>query len=62
MTQPAEPSPLETDPPTDELADDRDEDGWDSERDGSMADHAAPDDAVVTVPVEDDTTARAQTL
>ena len=59
MTQPAEPSTLDTDPPTDGLADERD---TNSPEDGTYADAAEPDDAVQTVKVEDDTTARTVTL
>lgn len=41
-------------PAAGELADDHDADDWSRDRDGRMADHAAPDDAVATVPWEDD--------
>jgi hypothetical protein len=36
-----------------QLADNRDELGWDRDAHGRMADHAAPDDAVPTVAYED---------
>lgn len=37
-------------PGPDVMADDHDQDGWDTGRHGRMRDHAAPDDAVPTVP------------
>lgn len=40
-------------PRLDELADEDDTKGWDRDRFGGFADHAAPDDAVTTVPAED---------
>jgi len=44
----------EANPPPDQLADDRDEDGWDRDKHGRMLDHQAGDDAVRTVPYEPD--------
>ena len=44
--------PPEQLPPHDQLADDQDELGWDREKHGRMRDHAAPDDAVETVPYD----------
>jgi hypothetical protein len=46
VTSPDHPAP-------DELADDRDEDGWDRARHGTFADYATADDAVTTVPAEE---------
>ena len=46
LKEAAMPTPRPDDP--DHLA------GWDRDRDGRMADHAAPDDAVVTVPYDID--------
>ncbi len=40
-------------PRADELADEHDEDGWDSARHGTFAEHAQPDDAVPTVPADE---------
>ena len=44
LKEAAMPTPRPDDP--DHLA------GWDRDRDGRMADHAAPDDAVATVPYD----------
>ena len=52
-------TPLSDLPPTDELADDSDQD---APAGGAGEDVAADDDAVVTVPVEADTVARSVTL
>jgi len=40
-------------PPLGELADEDDTLGWDRSKHGTFAEHAAPDDAVTTVPAED---------
>jgi hypothetical protein len=39
-------------PAPDELADARDQEGWNRDVHGTFADHAAPDDAVQTVEAE----------
>jgi hypothetical protein len=51
MTEPRDYPPEEL-PAHDRLADENDELGWDVNEHGRMVDHAAPDDAVQTVPWE----------
>lgn len=52
MTGPEQHPPEEL-PAHDQLADDNDQLGWDRDLHGRMADYAAPDDAVPTVPAEE---------
>lgn len=40
-------------PAPDELADERDQEGWNRDVMGTFADHAADDDAVLTVSADD---------
>jgi hypothetical protein len=51
MTEPTPVDPATILPPLGELADAEDDLGWERERDGLMADAAAPDDAVATMRV-----------
>lgn len=43
----------EQNPPLDELADENDTLGWDREKHGTFAEHAADDDAVPTMSADD---------